>query len=214
MSRPSLLFIHGWGFDAGFWDPLRSLLCDFHGEAADLGYFGAASTPEPQGPVLVVAHSLGAMLALADPPSGCAGLVAINGFDRFGAGPDFPGVPRRVVDRMLEKVERDPAQVVSDFRRRCGEHAAFEELRAGRLAEHLLILRDGDERSRSGAWQLPLLVLQGERDPILPPELRAKAFAGTRQVERRGHADAGHALPLTHADWCAGQVRILLEALP
>ena len=69
MSPVSLLFIHGWGFDATFWRALRDALPDYSTEALDLGYFGAPSSPCPRPPVLVVAHSLGAMLALREPRS-------------------------------------------------------------------------------------------------------------------------------------------------
>lgn len=213
MSRLSLLFVHGWGFDASFWDPLRSTLGDPAGAAADLGYFGAPFAPQPVGPVLVVAHSLGAMLALADPPPGCVGLVAINGFDRFGAGQDFPGIQRRVIDRMLAKLERDPAAAVADFRTRSGGDTAFGSPDARRLANHLLLLRDGDERSRSAAWPWPLLALHGERDPILPSSLRSIVFHGAPRLERHSHAEGGHVLPLSHPDWCARGLLAMLGRL-
>lgn len=213
MSGTSLLFVHGWGFDASFWNPLRAALGNPAGAAADLGYFGAPFVPRLGGPVLVVTHSLGAMLVLVDPPPGCVGLVAINGFDRFGAGPGFPGVPQRVIDRMHARFRTAPRDVVAEFRRRCGSDAGFETPRTERLAEHLTLLRDGDARSRAAAWALPLLVLEGEDDPILPPELRERAFAGAPQRERRLRSGGGHALPLTSPDWCAGQVRKLLVAV-
>lgn len=213
MSGPSLLFVHGWGFDASFWNPLRASLGHPAGAAADLGYFGAPSVPRLDGPVLVIAHSLGAMLALADPPAGCVGLVAVNGFDRFGAGPDFPGVPRRVIDRMLARLQTEPREVVAEFRRRCGSDAGFGLPRTEKLAEHLTLLRDGDARGRTAAWGLPLLALEGEDDPLLSPELRARAFSASPQVDRHMCSGGGHALPLTRPDWCAGQVRSLLGSL-
>ena len=38
---PVLLLIHGWGFDAGFWDPLRRQLPELPCVAWDLGFHGA-----------------------------------------------------------------------------------------------------------------------------------------------------------------------------
>jgi len=38
-ARPTLLFLHGWGFDATFWDPLRAMLSDWPQRAIDRGYF-------------------------------------------------------------------------------------------------------------------------------------------------------------------------------
>jgi len=39
-ARPTLLFLHGWGFDATSWDPLRAMLSDWPQRAIDRGYFG------------------------------------------------------------------------------------------------------------------------------------------------------------------------------
>jgi pimeloyl-[acyl-carrier protein] methyl ester esterase len=210
MSPVSLLFIHGWGFDATFWRALRDALPDYSTEALDLGYFGAPSSPRPRPPVLVVAHSLGAMLALREPPDGCTGIVAINGFDRFAERPGTAGVPLRVIDRMIAKFGRDPAAVVADFRKRCGSEAPFPSPDESRLAEHLSLLRDGDERARSAAWHLPLLALHGTQDPLLPQELRDDVFAGAARVQRASNPEARHLLPLSHPAWCAQHIRTLL----
>ncbi|WP_367644010.1 alpha/beta fold hydrolase, partial [Achromobacter ruhlandii] len=103
--RPTLLFVHGWAFDAAFWGPLAGALADWPQAVADAGYFGPAHTPAPAGPVLAIGHSLGALRLLGEPPPGCLGLVAINGFARFGAADDFPeGVPARMLDRMLNRL--------------------------------------------------------------------------------------------------------------
>ena len=42
-----ILFVHGWGYDAGFWDPVRAALGNVASAALDLGYFGAADTAVP-----------------------------------------------------------------------------------------------------------------------------------------------------------------------
>jgi pimeloyl-ACP methyl ester carboxylesterase len=54
-----ILFVHGWGYDAGFWDPLRQTLGDLPGITLDLGYFGDTRTAIPDGITLLVGHSLG-----------------------------------------------------------------------------------------------------------------------------------------------------------
>jgi pimeloyl-ACP methyl ester carboxylesterase len=79
---PTLLLLHGWGFDAGVWDGLVAALPGWPVLRGDLGYFGArAQLGLPQGPALAVGHSLGAMLLARALPA--VPLVAINGFDRF-----------------------------------------------------------------------------------------------------------------------------------
>jgi len=39
----SLLFCHGWGFDAAFWDALAAALPEFAQVRDDAGYFGGSN---------------------------------------------------------------------------------------------------------------------------------------------------------------------------
>ncbi|MCV6804916.1 alpha/beta hydrolase, partial [Achromobacter ruhlandii] len=52
--RPTLLFVHGWAFDAAFWGPLAAALAEWPQAVADAGYFGPGRTPAPAGPVLAI----------------------------------------------------------------------------------------------------------------------------------------------------------------
>lgn len=202
----TLVFLHGWGFDAGFWTALRALLPQFACLADDRGYFGQPKDVGAEGPVLLVGHSLGVMRALADPPAQSIGLVAINGFDRFADRGDGLGTPPRVLDRMMARMAADPARVVEDFRRRCGCEAAFPAPDAARLIDDLALLRDGDLRAGAAAFPAPILSLQGGDDPLLPPALRRAVFAGARAAERTELPGAGHLLPITHGAWCAERI--------
>jgi pimeloyl-[acyl-carrier protein] methyl ester esterase len=148
------------------------------------------------------------MRVLADPPPGLAGLVAINGFERFTALPGKPGVPVRVVDRMLRRFETDPRAVLTDFRHTCGCDDPFGEIDEAPLRADLLRLRD----ARPPLPQVPVVVLSGGRDPILPPNMRASVFAGC-DVRRVDHEAAGHLLPLEHPELCAQAIRGALDAL-
>ena len=69
-----LVFVHGWGFDARFWDPVARRLPGADVVRCDLGYFGEPSWPLVEGPCLAITHSFGAMALLTDPPAGCRGL--------------------------------------------------------------------------------------------------------------------------------------------
>jgi pimeloyl-[acyl-carrier protein] methyl ester esterase len=204
---PSLLFLHGWGFAPAFWDRLRAALPDFRSEAVDLGYFDTPSDPELDGPVIAVGHSTGALLALREPRPECMGLVAINGFDHFVSLDGAPGVAPRLIDRMIARLPKEPATTVADFRRRCGDDAPFPQPDVERLAEHLVLLRNADERAASARWTLPLLHLSGAQDPILPAGLRANAFSGGARRTAAEHPEGGHLLPASHPDWCAAQIR-------
>ena len=210
---PTLLLIHGWGFGPGVWDGLRTALPEVQAVAVDFGYFGTSAEPVPAGPVIVVAHSTGAMIALRQPPHQCLALVAINGFDRFVSGDDAPGVAPRLLDRMIARLPHDPVGTVADFRRRCGDSSSFGEPHGGRLGAHLDLLRDADERQAAAEWRKPLLHLSGARDPILPASLRASAFERAPFRSTAEHPEGGHLLPVSHPAWCADHIRGLVRAL-
>ncbi len=196
-----LLFVHGWGFDASLWDGLRRALAPLESIVWDRGYFGRPQTPPIDAPLLAIGHSLGSLILAADPPPGCIGLIAINGFDRFaGDG----AVPRRVTDRMRRRFAAAPAEVLDAFRTRCGGVRFEGAMDEPRLSDDLDRLATADAR---GAAR-PLLVLHGGADPILPPEMRAMVFAG---APRATLPAAGHLLPLTHPDWCAARIRAVLR---
>lgn len=196
MIRPTLLLLHGWGFDASVWDDLVSLLPDFPVMRWDRGYFGTPLRSAPPADMLAVGHSLGAMILARELPAGIP-LVAINGFDRF-TGED--AVAPRLVERMRVRFDQAPATVLNDFRRRCGAETAMQPLDLATLADDLALL------GRTDLSPVPprrILALQGGEDPILPPELRAHAFAGAAHVSCD---DGGHLLPRSHPQFCAAQI--------
>lgn len=201
-----LLFAHGWGFGSRFWDSLAPLLPEWEHVRDDCGYFGSPIAGEVAGPCIAVTHSFGAMRVLADPPPGLAGLVAINGFERFTAVPGRPGVPIRVVDLMLRQFDRDPRAVLCEFRRRIGCEEPFGEIDPEPLRTDLLRLRD----ARPPLPAVPALVLHGAHDPLLPRAMREASFAGiaARRLEREA---GGHLLPLQDPQLCAQAVRGMAE---
>ena len=198
---PHFLFTHGWAMDGSLWDGLRAHLGSRAGSVRDLGYFGDASDPPPTGrPVIAVSHSLGVMQTLDRPPPGLVGLVAINGFSRFSAGPDHrDGVPVRLLHRMLQRLEQDPGATAAAFRDRCGITGALPApARLPALKHGLELLCHGDFRQALGNLGVPVLALAGRQDAIVPPALSAACFAEILWVE-----EAGHLLPITHPAFCA-----------
>lgn len=200
-----LLFVHGWGFDRRFWEPLAALLPEWPHLVDDRGYFGARHEAVPDGPCIAVTHSFGTMRALAAPPPGLAGIVAINGFERFTAHADRPGVPLRVLDRMLRRFETDPHGVLAEFRRTCGSEAPFDTIDAALLHADLLRLRDDAPPVPS----VPIAVLHGAQDPLLPPDMRAASFAGAADLRRIDSPTGGHLLPLEAPSLCAAAIRAM-----
>ncbi|MFC0205248.1 alpha/beta fold hydrolase [Novosphingobium soli] len=203
-----LFFAHGWGFDRHFWTPLATLLERFEQVVDDRGYFGAPRAAAVAGRCIAVAHSFGAMRVLAEPPPGLAGIVAINGFERFSAVPGRAGVPLRVIDRMLRRFEVEPLAVLAEFRRTCGAEVPPTAIDAAPLRADLLRLRDAAPPLPS----VPVVALHGGSDPLLPPAMRDACFAGAA-VRRIEHAGCGHLLPREAPALCAAAVRGMVEAL-
>lgn len=210
--RPTLLFVHGWAFDASVWTPLRAELRDWPQAVFDAGYFGPAREPGIAGPVIAIGHSLGALRLLRSLPRNCLGLASINGFPRFAAGPGFEaGVPPRMLDRMLKRLDADPVAVLQDFRRRCGEENPFGAPRLEALGRDLQALRDEDQRPALAMLRVPLLALAGEDDPIVPASMTRAAYAGSPVCELRWRERGGHLLPVSDALWCAAHIRAFLS---
>lgn len=201
-----LLFAHGWGFDRHFWSKLAPLLPEWEHACDDRGYFGKSLAAWEEGPCIAVTHSFGTMRVLADPPPGLVGLVAINGFERFTAIPGKPGVPARVMDLMLSQFDRDPHGVVTEFRRRVGCDEPFGEIDPEPLRADLLRLRDAQPQLPA----VPVLVLHGAQDPLLPEAMRGACFSGI-EARRLQHDTAGHLLPLEDPQLCAQAVRGMIE---
>lgn len=214
-ARPTLLFVHGWAFDASVWTPLRAALSDWPQAVFDAGYFGAGrgdAGSAPDAPVIAIGHSMGVLRLLRDLPGGCAGLVSINGFARFSAAPDFDaGVPVRMLDRMIKRLSADPAAVVQDFRLRCGESNPSPTPQLAPLARDLQALRDEDQRGALAALPIPVLILAGQDDPIVPMPMTQAVFENRAADERHVRADGGHLLPISHTDWCARHIAAFIE---
>jgi pimeloyl-[acyl-carrier protein] methyl ester esterase len=210
---PILLLVHGWGFDASFWAPMRAALDGIECVAWDLGFLGSPSYPAlpSDRPVVAVGHSFGFLWLLRERPVVWQTLVAINGFPRFVAGDDFPqGVPPRVIDRMIGRFAETPEKVYADFLGRCGvDHPRALGLDHKTLADGLNGLRHWDGRSRIAALGPVDLALAGRADPIAPMSLTESGFAGT---DIRWH-ESGHLLPLQAPAWCAAQLRGLYGSL-
>ncbi|MCB2059330.1 MAG: alpha/beta hydrolase [Novosphingobium sp.] len=202
----TIFFVHGWGFNSAIWDSISELLPDWPKLKLDRGYFGAPRTPVPETPCIAVTHSFGTMLALADPPPHCIGLIAVNGFDRFVAHSGSPGVHRRVLKRMIGQFETEPEAVLREFRNRCGCCAPFTLGNVDLLGNDLQDLANIDYSQYCARIELPVLSLQGDADPILPKAMCDNVFSGVHRLERLT-LGGGHLLPLTEPVACASAIR-------
>jgi pimeloyl-[acyl-carrier protein] methyl ester esterase len=202
--KPLLILLHGWGYQAAFWQPLIAALSDMDCRAWDLGYFGTPSFLPPEREAVAVGHSHGLQWLLHQRPFAWKGLISINGFSRFAAATDLPeGVPLAQIDRLGETLEQDPLGCLTGFRQRCGDWVAPPDTPdIVRLLDSLEHLRQWDERPA-----VPDLALCGEADKVVPASLSRALFP---EGTMRWHT-GGHLLPLQDPDWCAGEIRTWLK---
>ncbi|VGO08507.1 Biotin synthesis protein BioH [plant metagenome] len=215
----SLLWVHGWGFDAHCWDAVRALLPArwqaLPHTCADAGYLGAAlvAIRPAATPYVAIGHSHGVQQLLQTGLADCVGLVSVSGFPRFAAAEDWPaGTPARLLARMRMQFDRQPLAVWRDFRSRCGvpwRGTDAPTLALPALADGLRALAEDDAREALAQWRGPLCAISAEDDAIVPPALAHAAF-GDRLVSV---PEGAHALPLTRPDLCARHIGGFLDTL-
>lgn len=202
--KPLLVLLHGWGYDANFWQPLIDAAPDMEFRTWDLGFFGAPSFLPPEREAVAIGHSYGALWLLRQRPFAWKGLISINGFSRFSQAPDLPqGISFAQIDRLHAALDADPQGCLAGFRQRCGDTTPPPGgPDVARLAESLDRLRQWDERPAT-----PDLALCGEADKVVPAPLSRALFP---ERITRWHG-GGHLLPQQDPDWCAGEIRTWLK---
>ena len=207
------VYVHGWGFDASFWQPLMARLGE--GTCLDLGYIAPQQSEFPQlnESVVIVAHSFGVQFMLRNMlQHKPAAFVAINGFARFTKSDDFPtGVHPKLLKRMIMGFGAKPDQVYADFMGQCGDVSLYEgELNTGRLAEDLNAMMDWDERTKLQDLNVPVLALAGDDDQVVSPDMSRASFDGFELHMKDG---GDHILPQSATDWCASKIESFLKGL-
>ena len=197
---------HGWGFGAWCWDRWREVLpAGFALHCPDQGYFGPAVEVAVQ-PRIVLAHSLGLHLLS---PQLCATaelIVVMSGFRSFhSACARQVRRSRRTVEQMLARLEREPAALLADFYSRCGTPSEGhwpEVVDADGLRRDLQLLQESVLELSAIPAAARVLILHGSRDRVVPVERAEELRELLPNSALATVAEAGHALPLTHARAC------------
>lgn len=212
MTKSTLVFAHGWGFDADFWKPVAERLPDFARVFVDFGFrHHLPHHPSVPG-AIIVGHSMGFAWSLAHLPRPWAGAMSINGFPRFTRSSDFvAGVAPSSLDRMISRFAEDPAQVTRDFMARIGlDDVETDSLKTKPLADALDWLKGCDERQSMAQLGCPVAALAGTRDSLITEAMSRDSFPSQCLTLVDG---GGHLLPLTHPDWVATQIRLFAQGL-
>jgi pimeloyl-[acyl-carrier protein] methyl ester esterase len=210
-----LVFVHGWGFDARFWDTLGGYLPQFRQTRIDLGFFDAGSAALAErvrnaslsrGKKILIGHSLGFACGIRHRQK-WSGWIAINSFSRFVRTPILPGcVTAATLRDMRMRLKADPGTCLQDFYRFIGGMPVGGALNAERLREGLDELRSTAIEDKIAALDVPGLVLAGRKDPLVPLEVSEKLGTYAKEGAPVVHNRAGHLLAQTDPVWCAEKI--------
>ena len=211
MSEASIQLWSGWSFPDSALADLRAHLVE--------------RLPRDQTMVVRGGWSLGGLRALQEVVEGrspATHLILIAGTARFCADADrWPGLPEANLRALQRQFARDPREALTGFHRLCAGPDASAELIHQRteislslgletLATGLHTLATLDLRNALAQCRLPVLILHGMRDPLIPVAAAERMLEALPLAKLVRHVHAGHALPLTHPEWVAEQISAFL----
>ena len=204
----TVLIISGWAHGIEAIRPMGDALADRYAVRLMTGGEVLEGRPMPNADH-VVTGSMGGLLAMERLPARCRKLVLISSTAKFCAGEGYAcGTPEKVLKRMILQLKRDPEAVLAEFfknvhfPRRESRHAiatrqdasaSLNELVAG--LEYLLA---SDVRAKVPSIPIPVLLLHGADDRIIPPAASEWLHAHLPDSRLKIYENDGHALPAHH----------------
>lgn len=202
-----IVFVHGWGYGPDIWQSVVKLLgSNITYDQVDLGFSGKERISQGHYDI-AVGHSMGCQWLLSRNDITWEKSVFINGFSRFSAHDDFPeGVHPKVIERMLRKLPKAPADVLSSFHKLCDpegktDHRTMETPDLSKLTWGLNFLRDQDQRlnfTKKNSY-----ILADKDDQVVTEAMTVKLFKGNPEWTE----GKGHLLPLTDPGACCSVIK-------
>ncbi len=198
--KPSLLFITGWAHGPDTLQPLGDALAD----RFDVQLLTGAQVLNDQripDADCIIAHSMGGLLAMERLPKRCKKLVLTSSTAKFCAGEDYPcGTPEKILRHMIRQLKRNPEAVLADFFRNThypnvSHTCAGVNYPLSTLEKGLEYLLASDARSVVPSIKIPVLLLHGTADRIIPPSASEWLHAHLPDSQLSIFEQAGHALP-------------------
>ncbi len=243
MTPHQMILIAGWAFEGTALRALGVLLDQTRTVSLTSGIDHVAAGAQPslaglaglldasQGAVVLVGWSLGAMLAIeaaAAFPEKIAALVLISGTARFCAAPEHQGVAPAVLRAMKVGFKRNPQSVLRAFYAQCAaphaEHISGADERhwtaclpseqaRHKLLNGLFYLESADLRNILPQLNLPVLVLHGRADMIVPWQAGAQLAKCLPCGNWKLFDGVGHDLPLRFPELVAAEIEAFLKGL-
>lgn len=150
-------------------------------------------------------------------------LVLLSSTARFCAdGENWPGLPEAQLRALRKLFRRDPETALRQFHRLCAGNNFSEATLENRVRTSMEMDRRSLEQgldllgttdARSVHSSLPILLLHGARDEVIPAaaaEATARLFPNARVIVNH---HAAHDLPLSHAPWIADRLLDFIGAI-
>jgi len=191
---------------------------DFAPETFTPEIMAEAIRQQLSGPAVWVGWSMGGLVALAAAqhgPEATTGLVLVNATPKYVQSPDWPhAMPPAVLEQFAQNLEQDYAGTLERFltlqmaagedrdvlRRLRHEMFRYGEPVTPALHAGLRLLQEQDRRGVLGNIAVPALVIQGERDRLVPMAAARFLAEHLPQARLAPVPGAGHAPFLSHPD--------------
>lgn len=219
----TIVFISGWGTDSDIWDDLKKLL----GESYKYMHFswseylkGNSSDVSLPDSSVVIAWSLGALIAqqLMVKENKVSKLILLAPTARMVRDKGYKGVNARILQSMIDKLDRDRDTVIHDFALNASlsddtfvdkfikQSAKYtlSELRQG-----LEFLRDSDLRNEISEIAVNTLIVHGNQDMIIPVS-QGIYVSENMKNSKSILLDAGHALLTAKVHDIAKEIQVFL----
>lgn len=202
--KPSALIISGWAHGIEAIRPLGDALAD----RFDIQLMTGARVLKEQcipDADYIVTGSMGGLLAMELLPERCKKLVLISSTAKFCSSKDFPcGTHEKILKRMILQLKRDPIPVLAEFYKNV--HDPYRALRTipsctpNELVAGLEYLLASDVRKEVPTLKVPVLLLHGAEDRIIPPSAAEWLQEHLPNSQLKIFEIGGHALPAHHFD--------------
>jgi pimeloyl-[acyl-carrier protein] methyl ester esterase len=218
MRQHNLVFLPGWGYQASVLTVMAPYFSDMNLHFCDLPDRAALSSFADALPrhATLIAWSLGGLTAIrlcAQFPAQFTRLILLASSPKFTADADWPGIQRERAHTFLSAAQLDIQQTIHHFHQLVSLPSASRLMRK-HLAAHahhtmnrellLAQLHDlfaADLRIQLKQLSQPTLIINGERDAILPATPLCKHII----------PDAGHAFFFTHTEIVSAHIHTFLE---
>jgi pimeloyl-[acyl-carrier protein] methyl ester esterase len=219
-QKPTLLLITGWAHGKEAMQPVADVLTAEY----DIEILTGAQVLTDQSiphAEFIITGSMGGLLALEHLPERCKKLVLISSTAKFCAHEGYPcGTPEKVLRRMILQLKRDPQAVLTEFFKNVHYPDVQDPVNnmpptsppdLESLVEGLEYLLHKDLRDRVVDIQIPVLLLHGAEDQIIPSSAAEWLNSHLPDSRLRIKENQGHALLAHHFDAVMDEISRFLQ---